>query len=257
MVKIIAMDLDRTLLGSNGTISTRAITILKKMVDRGAKIILATSRPPRSVRCLLPNDFPESVWICYNGAEIWKEEKLYISESIPPTIAKEIISTIAQQDDRISILIETDDNLYSNKDGDIPWEYELNPLLYENLDKPIAKILFLIEQEHHIATILKEMYQDECEIVVTDDHSLVQIMGKSVNKANAIQRLLNEWKILFEEVIAFGDDFNDLEMLQKCGIGIAMGNANDIVKEIANKITLTNDEDGVAHELEIIYAQMI
>ncbi|MNI95067.1 putative phosphatase [compost metagenome] len=75
-------------------------------------------------------------------------------------------------------------------------------------------------------------------------------MTKKASKTSAIEFLCNKLNIEKEEVIAIGDNYNDMDMLQYAGVGIAMGNAPDIVKKKADDITSTNDEDGVAKALE-------
>ncbi|RIK43550.1 MAG: Cof-type HAD-IIB family hydrolase, partial [Chloroflexi bacterium] len=70
------------------------------------------------------------------------------------------------------------------------------------------------------------------------------------NKAAALAVLMADWGVPLAQVVAFGDDTNDIEMLQECGLGVAVANAADEVKQVADEITATNDEDGVAIVLE-------
>lgn len=91
---------------------------------------------------------------------------------------------------------------------------------------------------------------DECKAVITDDGTLCQIMHAEVSKWNSIQYVLQHLNREVSEVIAFGDDYNDMEMIEKCGIGVAMNNAVEELKSVAKFIAKSNDEDGVATFLE-------
>ena len=91
---------------------------------------------------------------------------------------------------------------------------------------------------------------DECKAVITDDGTLCQIMHAEVSKWNSIQYVLQHLNRDVSEVIAFGDDYNDMEMIEKCGVGVAMSNAVEELKAVAKFIAKSNDEDGVATFLE-------
>ena len=91
---------------------------------------------------------------------------------------------------------------------------------------------------------------DTCKGVVTDNGQLCQIMDQEVSKWNSIQSLMKTWNIKDENIIAFGDDYNDLDMIKHAGIGVAMGNAEKVVKESANFVTDTNMNEGVAKYLK-------
>ena len=95
-----------------------------------------------------------------------------------------------------------------------------------------------------------EILPNTCKGIVTDNGQLCQIMDQEVSKWNSIQSLMKTWNIKDENIIAFGDDYNDLDMIKHAGIGVAMGNAEKVVKESANFVTDTNMNDGVAKYLK-------
>jgi hydroxymethylpyrimidine pyrophosphatase-like HAD family hydrolase len=86
----------------------------------------------------------------------------------------------------------------------------------------------------------------DCNLVITDNGKLGQIMAQGVNKLGALRHILDKLGTGIDKVMFFGDDINDIELIKECGIGIAMGNAAAKVKAIANNITLSNEEDGIA-----------
>ena len=79
---------------------------------------------------------------------------------------------------------------------------------------------------------------------------IVEVTANNVNKATAINSILDEWKLDKNEIIAFGDSNNDLEMLDYVGVGVAMGNASDNVKNQSDYVTLDNDSDGIYYALK-------
>jgi len=140
--------------------------------------------------------------------------------------------------------------LYSNFDvtdyfGNVPFEIiDVRDLNFEKASKAIICTKGSINKE-----FIKEL-PDECRGVITDDGTLCQIMHAEVSKWNSIQYVLQHLNRDVSEVIAFGDDYNDMEMIEKCGIGVAMSNAVEELRAVAKYIAKSNDEDGVATFLE-------
>ena len=100
-----------------------------------------------------------------------------------------------------------------------------------------------------MTSYINEHYPDELYCTISVD-GLAMIMHKDATKSKAAASLVQFWDIASSEILAFGDDLNDIDMLSYAGIGVAMGNALDEVKAAANYICLSNDEDGVAHWIE-------
>lgn len=148
------------------------------------------------------------------------------------------------------ICLEINDKLYSNFDvtdyfGNVPCEVmDVSELNFEKASKIIVCTKGSINKE-----FTKEL-PIECSAVITDNGTLCQIMHAEVSKWNSIQRVLQHLNRDAAEVIAFGDDYNDMEMIEKCGIGVAMSNAVEELKSVAKFIAKSNDEDGVATFLE-------
>lgn len=86
----------------------------------------------------------------------------------------------------------------------------------------------------------------DCNLIITDNGKLGQIMAHGVNKLNALRYILNKLSTSIDRVMFFGDDINDIELIKESGIGVAMGNAVAKVKDAANYITSSNEEDGIA-----------
>ncbi|MGG0007229.1 HAD family hydrolase [Bacillus tropicus] len=238
MKKIIISDLDGTLLRSDKTISEKSINILRECKNNGDELIFATARPPRAIKQYIPNVLKSEIIICYNGALVLKGNDIL-----------EIIE-IATKYNLHQICLEIGDKLYSNFDvtdyfGNVPCEImDVRDLNFEKASKAIICTKGSINKE-----FIKEL-PDECRGVITDDGTLCQIMHAEVSKWNSIQYVLQHLNRDVSEVIAFGDDYNDMEMIEKCGIGVAMSNAVEELKAVAKVIAKSNDEDGVATFLE-------
>lgn len=249
MKKIIISDLDGTLLRSDKTISEKSINILRECKNNGDELIFATARPPRAIKQYIPNVLKSEIIICYNGALVLKGNDILYEMKISKNDILEIIE-IAKKYNLHQICLEINDKLYSNFDvtdyfGDVPSEVmDIRKLNFEKASKLIFCTHGSINKE-----FIKEL-PDECKAVITDNGTLCQIMHTDVSKWNSIQHVLQYLNRDVSEVIAFGDDYNDMEMIEKCGIGVAMSNAVEELKSVAKFISKSNDEDGVATFLE-------
>ncbi|EJS68041.1 Cof-type HAD-IIB family hydrolase [Bacillus cereus] len=249
MKKVIISDLDGTLLRSDKTISEKSINILRECKNKGDELIFATARPPRAIKQYIPNVLKNEIVICYNGALVLKGNDILYEMEISKNTFLEIID-IAKKYEFHQICLEINDKLYSNFDvtdyfGNVPCEImDVRKLNFEKASKIIICMKGSINKE-----FIKEL-PIECNAVITDNGTLCQIMHAEVSKWNSIQHVLQHLNRDVSEVIAFGDDYNDMEMIEKCGIGVAMSNAVDELKSVAKFIAKSNDEDGVASFLE-------
>ncbi|MFB5249334.1 HAD family hydrolase [Bacillus mycoides] len=249
MRKVIISDLDGTLLRSDKTISEKSINILRACKNNGDELIFATARPPRDINRYIPNALKNDIIICYNGALVLKGNDILYEMKISKNDTLEIIE-IAKKYNLHQICLEINDKLYSNFDvtdyfGNVPCEVmDIRELNFEKASKVIVCTNGSINKE-----FTKEL-PDECKAVITDNGTLCQIMHAEVSKWNSIQHVLQHINCDVSDVIAFGDDYNDMEMIEKCGIGVAMNNAVEELKSVAKFIAKSNDEDGVATFLE-------
>ncbi|PGZ09414.1 HAD family hydrolase [Bacillus cereus] len=249
MRKVIISDLDGTLLRSDKTISEKSINILRECKNKGDELIFATARPPRSINQYIPSVLKNEIVICYNGALVLKGNDVLYEMEISKKIILEIIE-IGKKYNLHQICLEINDKLYSNFDvtdyfGNVPCEVmDVSELNFEKASKVIVCTKGSINKE-----FTKEL-PIECSAVITDNGTLCQIMHAEVSKWNSIQQVLQHLNRDAAEVIAFGDDYNDMEMIEKCGIGVAMSNAVEELKSVAKFIAKSNDEDGVATFLE-------
>lgn len=247
MFDVIALDLDGTLLKNDKTVSEETIRTLKKHEKLGRQIVIVTARPPRLEPIKLPAELQREFMIFYNGAEIYHNNKKIYSENISLASAKNIKDLILQDYRQCKIGFEINNKLYTNFKNDSIFgttEFETINLNNFQLKSP-AKILIDMSNIHNIDDFRLKIPLD-CNLIITDNGKLGQIMARGVNKLNALRYILNKLSTSIDRVMFFGDDINDIELIKESGIGVAMGNAVAKVKDVANYITSSNEEDGIA-----------
>ena len=261
--KLLVLDLDGTLTNSKKKITDRTRNTLIEAQKRGVKIVLASGRPTYGVAPLanaLELNRYEGYILSYNGGEIidWKTGELmykkWLENDILPYLykcAKENGFAIVTYDHEF-VLTESPDDEYVLK------EALLNVMKIKKVDnflevipRPITKCL-IVGEPKRLEILEKEMYgqlKDKMGVFRSEPYFL-ELVPKGIDKAQSLSVLLKEIGLAKEEMIAIGDGFNDLSMIQYAGLGIAMANAQPIVRENADFITLSNDEDGVAYAVE-------
>jgi hypothetical protein len=121
--------------------------------------------------------------------------------------------------------------------------------LHSVIDRPVAKVAF--DRVHTIdPDLLQAHLPSACRFIITCGNRLGEIMAPTATKAWGIRKLIEHWGLDMRDVIAFGDETNDAEMIAECGLGIAVANAHPEILGIADQVTASNDEDGVAVVLE-------
>lgn len=247
---VIVLDLDGTILKDNKTVSELTLSTLKKFEDMGKQIIIATARPPRLGSIELPEVLQKEFMLFYNGAEIHHNKKKIYSSCISLDSAEYIRNLVLTQYTHCKIGFELDDELYTN----LTTENIFGTNQYTKIDlntfklKPVTKILLDMSSIDDINALRSKLPYD-CNLIVTDKGQLGQIMKKGVSKLNGLNHILDKLNISINKTIFFGDDTNDIELINACGTGVAMGNAVTEVKQVADYVTLSNEEDGVAYFL--------
>lgn len=246
-MKVVITDLDRTLLHTDKSVSDETVRVLKKCREKGILIVAATARPERAI-VQYQEKIGFDVLITLNGARMIINSK-ELNYSIPKKSVLQMLEKLEGMEDVI-ISLETDEGIFSNVD--IPmWQ----PVVYEKLSEaPLPDVIYKIivssdkiDLHEYIDGVLEENTY-----VSVADGVLFQIMNKQATKWNGIRLMLDTLGISNEETVYFGDDNDDIEPIKKCGLGVAVSNAIESVKEVADIIIKSNDEDGVAEFLKEI-----
>jgi len=258
--KLVAVDMDGTLLTPQLEISKESIETINRVIEKGVIFTLSTGRmylAAMPFASMLNLDVPI---ITCNGALIKcsKTGKIYDIKIIDKEYSSEIIRYCEAAG--LSVSIYREDDIYIKKNSensDIHIQLDhAKPQIVNDfdslLDGSIIKIMFNSSNKYNLeqhTRKLHELYKDKLNFYFSLPY-FVEIVHKEANKRNALHNLALKFNVKREEIIAIGDNFNDMDMIEYAGLGVAMGNAPDYLKQAADFVTHSNDEDGVRHILE-------
>jgi HAD superfamily hydrolase (TIGR01484 family) len=144
--------------------------------------------------------------------------------------------------------LEIDNKLFANRTINRAYPYNIVDLVTV-AHQPAAKILFFDQEVATLEVFLSQL-PTQARAMLSDKYNLVQILAASADKTHALSYLIAHLGLQMEQVVAIGDDINDVEMIRNAGLGVAVANAIPAVKAVAKRLTLSNDEDGVALVIE-------
>lgn len=261
-IKIVAIDLDGTLLQSDRTISQENKDAILKAKEAGVKVVLTTGRPLKATElyleeCQLMDE--GDYGITYNGGLIQetKSGKILTKIAMADSEVKEVYELLETLNLPMSAVGFDKIHETPHEDGRPSLYREIQPLLAveENtkVDElpTIVKIVSARTVEEIDAAIEKipASYFDKF-MIVKSQPTLLEFMTQGVHKANGLKKLGEELGITKDEIMAIGDMENDATMIEYAGIGVAMGNADQKIKDLSQFVTKTNDEHGVAHAIQ-------
>jgi Cof subfamily protein (haloacid dehalogenase superfamily) len=248
-IKMIVTDLDGTLLRTEKTISDYTASVFFRCRDKGIKTVFATARPIRTVNSLNLN-IEKDATIYHNGAVITIADKIHRHIGIDPETRKRLIHDAATKFTDLRITVEIDDVLYANFDTKSVWADDTGVLTdFSDLPEiPADKIIFCTAENHIISEINKLLANDLYSVI--SENQILMVMKNKAQKLFAVKEIAEHYGISISDIVAFGDDYNDVDMLRECGVGVAVGNAINEAKVVADFISDTNDNDGVAKWLE-------
>jgi Cof subfamily protein (haloacid dehalogenase superfamily) len=255
--RLVATDIDGTLIHTDGTLSARTIEVLGALP---VPTVLVTGRPVRWLKQLydqLPEPLPA---ICANGAVVYDPDTDEILRADPLSVdlLLDVTKRLREAIPDISLAVEVEDGraFWYEEAWPVRWSGELERVRVlatpEDLTS-VPAVKLLGRSESHPPDEFYELVSRTLGEVATTTHSsssaLVEISAAGVTKAAGLAWLCEREGIAAEDVIAFGDMPNDVPMLTWAGHSVAMANAHPAVREVADDVTLTNDEDGVAEYL--------
>jgi Cof subfamily protein (haloacid dehalogenase superfamily) len=255
LIRLVAVDLDGTLLNDAKRIGSHTVEALSAVASRGIKVVIASARPPRSVRHIYAQLRLDTWQINYNGALIWDEpaKEVIFHRPMQGPLVRRIIDLARVRFPEVLVTCEILDRWYTDR-FDQTYTTETGRLfkpdviapLDEFCRQPITKLLLLGDPDCVTALngILAGADQPDISIVRTDPQ-LLQIMDKKVGKAAALKLVAQHYEIPMQEVMSIGDAPNDVGMLQLSGVAVAMDNAHEIVKKAAHWIAPSNNNNGV------------
>lgn len=286
MYKLATVDLDGTMLNSYGIVTENTKKAIKKTIEKGTDVVITSGRPIDSIKTIAKEIGSNNYFIAGNGALIYdiKKDEIIYEKYMTKQKVLEIIKIC--EENSISYNVYTDKTilatalkynvLYYHKENLKKEENKkTNISIVENMyeyvkdmqEEKFLKITICDESQSIFQSIIRKLRQiDEIEVLdvshmsrkvirqgtedVPIEYYYTEISLANVDKWNAIEFLMQRLEISKEEIIAIGDNVNDKKMIENAGLGIAMKGSTPIVLDIANYITDTNNEDGVANALE-------
>ena len=286
MYKLVAIDLDGTMLNSYGMVTENTKQVIKNTINKGTEVIIASGRPIDSIKTIAKEIGSENYFIAGNGALIYdiKKDEIIYEKFMNKQKVLEIIKiceensiayniytekTIIAKGLKYNVLYYYKENLKKeeNKKTNITIVEDVYEYIKSLESEKFLKITVCDETKSVFNSIIRKLRTVE-DIDVLDvlhmsrkmikqgtedvpiEYYYTEISLKDVDKWKAIEYLANKMNISKDEIIAIGDNINDKEMIENAKVGIAMGQSTPVITEIADFVTSNNNEDGVARALE-------
>ena len=285
MLKLVAIDLDGTMLNQYGIVTQKTKNSIKKAQENGIEIMIASGRPIDSVKTISKEIGSENYFISGNGSIIYdiKKDEIIYENVLKKQKALEIIKICEENSIFYNVYTEKEiiaknlqyNVLYYHKENLTKSEEDKTHVnivedIYDYIEKTDSKVLKVMICDKHqtifnaIIRKLKEV--DDIEVLevshmsrkiirqgteeIPIEYFYTEISAKNVDKWTALEFLKEKLQIPSDEIVAIGDNVNDKKMIEKSGYGIAMGQSAPQIKEIADYITDSNVDDGVANALD-------
>lgn len=264
--KILILDIDGTVTNSKKEITPKTKDALLRLQENGTIVVIASGRATKGVAPIadeLELQRFGSYVLSFNGARIvnWKTKEDIYSKTLDPSLVKRLYKDATAHN--IGIMTYEGDTIVAqppfNKYMKIEADITHMPLVSvesfpDYVNFPVNKCLLPGEPEHleALEPFFQSKYQNEMNIFRSEPFFL-EAMPKNIDKAYGLSKLFQILGISREESVCCGDGFNDLTMIQYAGLGVAMANAQDSVKEVADYITASNDEDGIVQVIDTFF----
>ena len=264
--RLAAIDLDGTLLRTDGTVSTRSRTALEAAQAAGIDIVLVTARSPRSVRVIAADLGLGGVALCANGATVYDLDADVIvhHRPLPVDVAHRVVRGLRERVPGIAFAWELElrfgsEPEYETRRDGARWprpDDAYPPCDVLEWREPMTKLLARVPEADLLIVLeaARTLCGTDAEVTLTGD-TFVEVIAAGVGKEIALAELAGERGVPREQVVAFGDQLVDAAMLRWAGLGVAVANATEFALEAADEVTASNDDDGVAVVLERLAAE--
>ena len=268
-VGLIATDIDGTMIRSDGTLSARVKAAMHAAVSAGIPVVPATGRPMVIAHDVIEAAELHSYWIFANGAVTrhMSRDELVRGFWLEQQVAESIVSTLRDVLPEIGFAVEFETDVAFEKgfEAVVPMTPDHPPIAdiseifspeFGGSTKRIQKVL-----AYDLSTSIDELYQriteavGESAVASYSGLPFIELAAGQVTKATALSLLASDLGIEQSRVVAFGDNHNDIPMLEWAGTSYAMANATDDAKAAANEVIASNDDDGVALKIEELLEQ--
>jgi Cof subfamily protein (haloacid dehalogenase superfamily) len=257
--RVVATDLDGTIVRSDGTISARTRQSLAAAEQAGAMVVIVTGRPPRWLDGIAEQTGHRGLAICANGALVWDlhTEQLVASYPLDNDVVRDIAAALRKELPDLGFAVERASTGFAREPNYYPrWDIPERTVVGELeslLSDPIAKLLARHEEltaDELLARARSVITGDVASLTHSSSEGLLEISAAGVTKASTLTAVCADHGYDASDVVAFGDMPNDLPMLAWAGRGVAVANAHPAVLAAVDEVTASNDDDGVAVVLD-------
>ena len=241
--RLVASDLDGTLVRSDLSVSARTREVLARVEESGALFVMVTGRPPRWMAQVADQTGHRGLAVCANGAIVYDlhTERVVRSATIEADAAARVVAALREAVPGISFAVEKGEHGFGREPSYLP-RFDVDEALVAPVEELVAAGVVKLLARH------EELGSDE---LLLRARACVGELGECTHSsADGLAALAQEWRVQAEEVVAFGDMPNDLPMLAWAGHAVGMANAHPDVLVAVDEVTGSNDEDGVAQVLD-------
>jgi Cof subfamily protein (haloacid dehalogenase superfamily) len=255
--RLVASDLDGTLVRSDGSISPRTREALARVEEAGALFVMVTGRPPRWMAPVAEQTGHRGLAVCANGAIVYDlhRERVVRDARLDGAVALQVVQALRDEVPGIAFAVEKGVDGFGRESSYVPrWdngEVAVAPI-EQLVEQGVVKLLARVEGtgSDDLLAVARTVVADLGECTHSSNDGLLEISASGVSKASGLASLAEEWGIVAADVVAFGDMPNDLPMLVWAGRSVGMGNGHPDVLAVVDEVTGTNDDDGVPQVLE-------
>ncbi len=254
-IRLVAIDLDGTLLNDAKQVSDRTALALAGLPARGVRVVIASARPPRSVRHIYRLLKLDTLTINYNGALVWDEpaRRAVLHKPLPGELVAEIVDVARDFFDDVGVSCEVLDRWFTDEVDDVHVT-ETGRMFRPDVVAPLetfvhadtTKLMLAADASviPRLESLLLRRFGDRVLVLQTDD-DLLQVASPAAGKAAALRWVADHYGVPMGQIMAIGDAPNDVGMLQLAGVGVAMDNAKPVTKAVADWVAPSNNDHGV------------
>ncbi|MGB8652547.1 MAG: Cof-type HAD-IIB family hydrolase [Mycobacteriales bacterium] len=256
--RLVASDLDGTIVRSDGTVSARTIAAITAVEDAGATFVMVTGRPIRWMAAVAEQTGHHGIAVCANGAVLYDlhTERVLQSALLASSAARDVVEALRSALPGIAFAVERLHEGFAHEPAYRPRWDSADPLtqapVEQLLSGEVVKLLARHEElgSDELLAAARAAVGQGATLTHSSTDGLLEISAVDVSKASGLASFAAERGVAAGETVAFGDMPNDLPMLSWAGLGVAVANAHPEVLAVADEVTASNDDDGVARVLD-------
>lgn len=244
-IKLIALDMDGTLVNHEGEVSPENEQVIKRAKEKGIHVVLSTGRSLFTCRDISDELGRSSYLVTVNGGEIYDHEYNLV-DRIPLDIDLVKQLWVLKEEHDVYFWSSTSQGLFNSRK---PFDLDIESYNW-------LKFGFDIQDDDVRKVMMDELVKNEALEITNSSPTNIEINPAGVNKAAALVKVCKWLDLSMDQVMAVGDSMNDIAMIREAGFGVAMGNAQEAVKEAADWVTGINTEHGVAQAIDKVLKEM-